>query len=240
VVTNRYVWTGNSTVVGRNGIKVDGVLPNTTDPIVFHCDMNGNDIYDEVNDGQYLACGFFTRNDEAAYLDWSALRPMSELEYEKACRGPVFPVANEFAWGNTFIMSINSVLNIGAPDEISNTSGANCNAGGIAGGGRAGIFATAISDRVASGASYYGIMEMTGSIMVRCIWIGKQFTRIFTSQNGDGHLLANGDSDMDTWPLFMCGFRGTSPGFPVSNRSSIMFTGGELVPTSGIIGVRSF
>lgn len=34
-----------------------------------------------------------------AYLDWSGLRPMTELEYEKAARGPLPPLAGEYAWG---------------------------------------------------------------------------------------------------------------------------------------------
>ena len=41
--------------------------------------------------------------DLCAYADWAALRPMTELEYEKACRGPNNPVLGEYAWGNTSI-----------------------------------------------------------------------------------------------------------------------------------------
>ena len=37
------------------------------------------------------------------YLDWAGLRPMTELEYEKICRGPSAPVAGEYAWGSTTI-----------------------------------------------------------------------------------------------------------------------------------------
>ena len=43
---------------------------------------------------------YMTWTDLLAYLDWSCLRPMTEFEYEKICRGPVYPVANEYAWGN--------------------------------------------------------------------------------------------------------------------------------------------
>jgi formylglycine-generating enzyme required for sulfatase activity len=39
--------------------------------------------------------------DAVAFAAWAALRPMSELEYEKACRGPKEPVPSEFAWGES-------------------------------------------------------------------------------------------------------------------------------------------
>jgi formylglycine-generating enzyme required for sulfatase activity len=37
--------------------------------------------------------------DAIAFAAWAGLRPLSELEYEKACRGPKEPVHREFAWG---------------------------------------------------------------------------------------------------------------------------------------------
>jgi formylglycine-generating enzyme required for sulfatase activity len=46
-----------------------------------------------------------------AYLDWSGLRPMSEFEYEKAARGPIAPVAGEFAWGTADV----ALLSYGNP-----------------------------------------------------------------------------------------------------------------------------
>ncbi|HHP7239949.1 SUMF1/EgtB/PvdO family nonheme iron enzyme [Longibacter sp.] len=49
------------------------------------------------------ACNYLSWADAAAYADWAALRPMTELEYEKAARGPTAPVAGEFAWGSTRI-----------------------------------------------------------------------------------------------------------------------------------------
>jgi hypothetical protein len=52
------------------------------------------------------AVGYLTWMDLAAFLDWSALRPMSELEYEKTARGSILPVAGEFAWGTTTITEL--------------------------------------------------------------------------------------------------------------------------------------
>ena len=47
------------------------------------------------------ACNYLSWADGAAYADWAGLRPMSELEYEKTCRGILMPVLREFAWGST-------------------------------------------------------------------------------------------------------------------------------------------
>ena len=38
-----------------------------------------------------------------AFADWAGLRSMTELEYEKACRGPLEPVAGEYAFGTNEI-----------------------------------------------------------------------------------------------------------------------------------------
>ena len=43
--------------------------------------------------------------DNAAYMDWAALRPMTELEFTKASRGTADPVDDEFAWGNSSYVS---------------------------------------------------------------------------------------------------------------------------------------
>ena len=49
----------------------------------------------------YLLCNWIGWDDAIRYSEWAGLRPMTELEYEKACRGPLDPVNEEFAWGDT-------------------------------------------------------------------------------------------------------------------------------------------
>ena len=46
--------------------------------------------------------------DCATYADWAGLRPMTELEFEKACRGPLKPVPDEYAWGTAAVAGSNS------------------------------------------------------------------------------------------------------------------------------------
>ncbi len=53
-------------------------------------------------------------SDVAAFLDWAALRPMTELEFEKAARGLEKPVAGEYAWGTANIYP--AFLILGAED----------------------------------------------------------------------------------------------------------------------------
>ncbi len=96
--------------------------------------------------------------------------PMTELEFEKASRGPLKYVAGEYAWGNTNIASKPYTLkNDGQPDETVASNYAAAPAGNAAyrrtervarGPLRGGIFATGTSTRAEAGATYYGIMEM--------------------------------------------------------------------------------
>lgn len=61
-------------------------------------------------------CNFLDFNDGLAYSDWACLRPLTETEYEKACRGPIAPVVNEYAWGTTsYNPSYNSSNTTNAP-----------------------------------------------------------------------------------------------------------------------------
>ena len=119
------------------------------------------------------AQNFLSWNDVAAYLDWAALRPMTEMEYEKICRGAGPVINNEYAWGTTNITpgtTINKTPEDGT-EEFSNT-GANCTynnvlySGGDGGRGpvRVGIHAKPGGTRESSGATYYGVMDMSGNL----------------------------------------------------------------------------
>ncbi len=127
-----------------------------------------------------------------AYLDWSGLRPMTEFEYEKACRGPVAPVLGEFAWGTADIAiqtygttgaGTGSYANDGLPGETTasnyNLLGGNALtrptvatlvAGGpVLGPVRVGMFAKPSYEpptppRIQSGSGYYGNMDLTGNV----------------------------------------------------------------------------
>ena len=149
------------------------------------------------------ACSYLRWADGAAYADWAGLRPMTELEYEKACRGPLTPVANEYAWGSATIVMAKNFKGIdGGGEETALPENANACYGGtyVRGPVRGGLFATASSGRQEAGASYWGIMEMSGNVWERTVTVGRPEGRAFTGAHGDGELAADGDADVSSWP----------------------------------------
>ncbi len=165
------------------------------------------------------ACNYLSWADVTAYSDWAALRPMTELEFEKAGRGTIAPVANEYAWGSTSITAAQNISGAENGTETITNAGANCAynntifIGGDAGTGplRGGIFATATSTRAASGAGYYGNMELSGNLWERPVTIGNATGRAFTGLNGDGALDGTGNANVTNWPVtdaIGAGFRG--------------------------------
>lgn len=212
-ITNRYVMSGSSTVSYRNGIRCDATIP-ATGTITFYCDFNGNGTGGESDDGQNIAGNYLSWADGTAYADWAALRPMTELEFEKACRGTAAAVANEYVWGSTSGTQTAAITNSGAGSETTSTSGANFVYGyhaSVQGPMRVGCFATSGSTRETAGATYYGIMEMSGNLWKRCVSIGSANGRSFTGSHGDGVLDITGNADASSWPGTSAGgtgFRG--------------------------------
>jgi len=110
----------------------------------------------------------------ASYLSWSGLRPMSIFEYEKACRGPVFPVGGEYAWGTAVAASSPYTLADAGLATERVATGYDVNKGNctysrtITGPTRVGMYAKssytgATSARIQSGSGYWGIMDLTGN-----------------------------------------------------------------------------
>ena len=177
----------------------------TNTPAVIGLDADGDNIFNEATDGEWITATYFTWPDVASYLDWAGLRPMTELEFEKACRGPLTPVAGEFAWGTNTIASYPyTIANAGtATENISNMSAilGNCNSGtSLVSLLRGGIFATGVSTRVSAGAGYYGTMELSGNISEIAITTGNEAGRSFNGKLGDGLLTTAGNANENNWP----------------------------------------
>ncbi len=165
----RYMYFDNSKTSSQNWNYIN-VSDETADPLPRVYATSTPD----------LICNWIGWDDGIRYAAWAGLRPMTELEFEKACRGPLAPVDGEFAWGDTLNAIMYHAGN-GAYTgrEIATGSGrssAGWNPDYSANSAiklpntqttqmpRAGIFATATSSRRQSGASYWGIMQLSCSL----------------------------------------------------------------------------
>jgi formylglycine-generating enzyme required for sulfatase activity len=164
------------------------------------------------------AANYLNWSDVAAFLDFNALRPVSELEFEKMARGPLMSVAGEYAWGTTDIAAAAALTATEDGTETVTTAGANAHysnttlTGGDASTGaeyavgalRNGIFATSTATRVTAGAGYYGVMDLSGNVKERVVTLGNAAGLSFTGVHGDGVLTATsgyeGNADSALWP----------------------------------------
>jgi len=186
----------------RNGIDIQ--TPGnaiTLLPAIYGCNFDADANFNESVDGEWIACNFLSWQDGCAYMDWAGLRPMTELEYEKACRGNLTAVSLEYAWGNTSEPPLaNSLSNEGQSGEITN-SNANWYYGNSMGGPvRVGAFAGAATSRAQAGATYYGILEMSGNLWEQTVSIANAAGRSYTGLHGDGVLFRDGSANVDFWP----------------------------------------
>jgi hypothetical protein len=196
--------------------------------------------------------GFMSWMDGAAYADWSGLRMLSELEYEKAGRGFLNPVQQEFAWGTTSF--VNGTTLSGTENGTETLTEANNNrtlidatkTGGDGSNGpvRVGIHATATSTRTQSGASYFGVMDMTGNLFEAYVNVqhsnGRTYRGYDAQWHGDGTLTtvspfgfantpywtgnaAGGSNTVNTVTIINQSggmvFRGTNNGWPIGTDS---------------------
>lgn len=226
----------------RNGISVAGGIYSTTNP--------------------FVANNWMSWMDGMAFADWAGLRPMTELEFEKAARGPLTPVPNEYAWGTTSIIQANGVSNAGLANEVPTPANSNA-VYTVTGGGlnplggpvRVGSFAQGTTTREQSGAGYWGIMELSGNLWERPVTVGNNEGRIFTGLHGNGQLTPEGHGAVENWPgggasgitnahgggLRGCNWVCIPHELSISNRGVAAFGAQKTVKTNarGFRGVRS-
>ena len=226
-ITNVFVMTNtpNSPPFTRNGIRCDSTLPNGG-PVTFYCDYNDNGIPNEYGDGQNIAVNYISGQDLYAYLDWAGLEPLNEIEYEQICRGSFIPVPGEFAWGTSeyYIATIPSGSTNGSPDEYVSGGPMNGPLRMSQNPMRCGAAATSETNRQQSGASAYGIMELSGNVAELVISL-KTATSFNTNISvGDGVIDMFGNYD-ENWPTAIVskGFAQNLPGetFTVSQRKEL-------------------
>lgn len=178
-------------------------------------------------------CNFLGWDDLCDFLAWSGLRPFTELEFEKMCRGFKTNSPNELAFGSGSIVAMSSsfVGTDGSGTETAATAGANINAfqnngGTLPGPVRVGIFAKAVSTRQASGAGYFGNMELSGNVWEQCISAGSASGRLFAGTHGDGKAIPadwlGGGGRGGSWNSGISG--NPSAELQTSDRSSVAST----------------
>ena len=186
---------GNGSRKGAYLVTVPGTY--NTIPATF----SHNTTYMNFTPANYLSW-----TDLTAYLDWAGLRPMTDFEYEKACRGPLNPIPFEYPWGNTLITQAQSTgSNNGTFQERVSQAGEglcfyswNDNNWAPY---RSGFTATATTTRSQAGATYYGIMEIGGNVSEQVVGGGSGYDYSnFTTANGDGILGNDGNANTVGWP----------------------------------------
>jgi formylglycine-generating enzyme required for sulfatase activity len=245
------IGTGALTTSGfsRNFLEIS--IPSTAGaPATYGCDASGNNVYDEITDGEFVACNYMNWPDIAAWLDWSGLYPMTEIQYERICRGQTgantVPILGEFAWGTTSIETIAPVIaNAYSANEIitnsSSTLGNAIYGNALTGPTRNGIFATATSTRITSGSSFYGVMDMSGNLTEACVTIGnaagRSFRRFDRYNGGDGLLNVNGNANEFGWPGTALSDNVASNGSDCIYNTGTKNRGGDYSISSGFLKI---
>ncbi|MCS7084655.1 MAG: SUMF1/EgtB/PvdO family nonheme iron enzyme [Bacteroidia bacterium] len=169
-------------------------------------DGDDDGVFDEFEDGATRACSGIAWADAAAFLDWAALSPMTELEFEKLCRGPFYPLPKEYPWGTIYSRNAVTVVEDGTPKERAverpGPGEGLANHGGrfdepfVWGPMRCGFAADDSTDRVAAGAGYFGAFDLGGNVWEPCVSVR---AADFDGAHGDGEL-SGGQADVPSWP----------------------------------------
>lgn len=133
------------------------------------------------------ACNFLSWDDATAYASWAALRPMTEMEFEKAGRGGGTNT-NTYPWGNTAPSTTTYTFDGATFSQYyanyNNTSGGPVNVGHY-------LSADIARSNEQTGASPYGVTDLAGNDWEHLI----NCASIATAANGSGAL-----SPPASWP----------------------------------------
>ena len=147
-----------------------------------------------------------------AYGDWSGVRPMTILEYNKASFGPEYLAENNAAsagnlsWNSQSAAYTSETFTQENGQESLSSTSINYNSSDVYYNHtnniyRAGIFsdgvnATISNPRQYAGASYYGVMELSGNVTEPTV---KLEELNFTNSSGNGELNSSGEADVSQW-----------------------------------------
>lgn len=221
----------------------------------FRANFGGPTYYEDRGtirrkDGRYIAdspdrpANFVSWEDGIAFLDWAALRPMTDLEYTKAARGSRDPIAGEYVWGTADLSRLQrTVLPDGDVGMLNGWTERQLND----------------KTRDVFGASHYWVMDLSGSLWERVVTLSDAAGRTYTGEHGDGQLVSWGEANVPGWPRELgsprrgkgFGYRGGgfykfrkqynrfNPHSPVAFRPYGDWTGGPRYRAYGFRGART-
>ncbi|MGK2862206.1 MAG: formylglycine-generating enzyme family protein [Chitinophagaceae bacterium] len=165
-------------------------------PSFFRSNFGGKLYYQErgsirLENGRYITshpmqpANYISWDDGCAFADWAGLRPMSELEYEKAARGPLNTLSKDYPWGTSSSEKVSRYYN--QEGEL--------------------VFEKGIAEENLDntnleffGASYYWVMDLAGSLWERVATVGSSKGRLFKGTHGDGMPDQFGNATNLDWP----------------------------------------
>jgi formylglycine-generating enzyme required for sulfatase activity len=163
---------------------------------------------------------FLSFEDQAAFADWASLRPMTELEYEKAARGTAQPLPNDYPWGTQTRDKLSRFYNekgdlvLQLPLDEKDLNDSNL-----------AVF----------GASYYWVMDLNKSLWERCITVGNENGRKFKGTHGDGDLGGYyGTATNEDWA------KGRGDNSGISYRGGGTYIANMVGSPDGQVGHRNF
>src|SRR5687768_16936483 len=160
---------------------------------------------------------------------------MTELEFEQAARGPRRPVAGDYPWGTASLAGLARVVQ--RSRDLASASVAD---------------ERTLDDTTKGrlGASFWWVMDLSGSLWERVVSAGHPAGRAFAGSHGDGVLSADGDATNADWPRTTgdeapgVRYRGgaeywtkpdpknpTNPNSPVAVRTYAGWGGADRTPT---------
>ncbi|MEM7356438.1 MAG: SUMF1/EgtB/PvdO family nonheme iron enzyme, partial [Acidobacteriota bacterium] len=209
------------------------------------------------------ACNYLSWSDATAYAAWAGLRPMTELEFEKACVHVDDPVSRKYAWGTNEIYPAQVIQDRGGMQTVIG----NCNTGnrfvefdgGDGGKGpvRDDAFALpgtleesfhgfgTLLEAESFGGTYLGALGMSGNLWELCVTVGHKAGRDFSGKHGQGYLTRGNTPQSLGWPSHGgFGFRGgtwytESDSCRVASRMHAIGVRGDYVYRSHDVGFRA-
>lgn len=252
----------------NNCIEIDTPGVSATQPAVYGSNLVNNAVFNDGDDGQNIACISFTVRRAIAYLDWCGLRPMTDMEYEKICRGTKYTgtpnprVLNEYPWGTTNFTAYSGTAISYLGTDSARRNGVVVNGRAMALGSnlaypaaRCGLLAESGTGREAAGASFYGVMDLCGNVRDLAFFTNATANNITTLSLGDGTLTTvlgptNGDGNVSGWSSYSAntywgnkgfgtyGYVGVTEHLRVAPRIEFPISAAALTTTYHSQGVR--